>query len=48
MAQIEDFQYFVKPGHAWFLEIAFVQEVSMCVWMCVWAMNNLWCDVKPE
>ena len=40
---------FLNQARAWFLEIAFVQEVSMrvcvCVWMCVCvsaseAMNN--------
>ena len=35
----------VRPARAWFLKIAFVWEVSMCVcvWMCVSApeaMNN--------
>ena len=24
-----------RPAHTWFLEIAFVQEVSMCVCVCV-------------
>ena len=25
----------IKPAHVWFLEIAFVQEVSLCVFVCV-------------
>ena len=33
---------FLNQAHAWFLEIAFVREVSMhvCVDVCVEAMNN--------
>ena len=39
---------FLNQARAWFLKIAFVREVSMCVWMCVCgcvcvrpqAMNN--------
>ena len=35
----------LQPARAWFPKIAFVREVSMCVWMCVCmsapeAMNN--------
>ena len=25
----------LQPVRAWFLDIAFVLKVSMCVWMCV-------------
>ena len=24
------------PAHTWFLEIAFVREVGMCVYVCLW------------
>ena len=44
-------QLFLNQAYTWFLETAFVREVSMHVWMCVSApnaMNNLWHDMKPE
>ena len=39
--------------HAWFLEIAFVQEVGMCICLCVCvptpqAMKNHSCEMKPK
>ena len=41
----------IWPALAWFLEIAFVQEVNMHVCLCVsapWATKNHLCEMKPE
>ena len=39
-----------RPACAWFLEIAFVREVGVCVCVCVSApegINNYSCEMNP-
>ena len=40
----------LRPARAWFLEIAFVREVSMrvCVCVCVCVCVDVWCVSAPK
>ena len=41
---------FHRPVHAWFLKIALVHDIGMCVCVRVSTpegINNQWCDIDP-
>ena len=47
---IDGVNWFLNQVHAWYLGIAFVQEVGMhvCLFVCVCVNPKTVCEIKPE
>ena len=45
----QDSQFLTRCAQAWFIKIAFVQVVSVCVYVCPPSCyENYSCEMKPE